>query len=185
MKTLAAAIYVLAAVEVFKTLYLGRKITMASQALTDLMKLVTDLTTAVTGVANELTALLTIIKNNNGVNPGAIETQVTAGENLVAQLNAAVAAAQAATNPPTPISVSVSPSTATVAPGGTQSFSASVSNDSANAGVTWSVATGGQGSVDTSGNYTAPAGAIPGTDTVVATSVTDPTKSGSAVVTIS
>lgn len=153
-----------------------------AQALADLGTLITNLTAAVTGVSNELTALLTAIKNNNGVNPGAIETLITTGEGLVSNLNAAVAAAQAAVNPP--IAVSISPTSATVAPGGTQTFSASVTNDSANAGVTWSVATGGQGSVS-AGVYTAPAGAIPGTDTVVATSVTDPTKSASASVTIS
>jgi uncharacterized protein YjdB len=178
MKTLATALYVLAAIEVFKTLYLGRKIKMATQAASDLQKFIADLTTAVSGVASEFTALLTIIKNNNGVNPGAIETQVTAGEALVAQLNAAVSAAQTATNPPVVV-VSVSPTSATLAVGATQQFTATVTG-ATDTSVKWGATTG---TVDANGLYTAPSPA--GTDTVTATSNEDATKSGSASVVIS
>lgn len=41
--------------------------------------------------------------------------------------------------PPVPITVSVSPTSATVRANGTQSFMATVANDSANKGVTWTV----------------------------------------------
>src|SRR5262249_11842737 len=48
--------------------------------------------------------------------------------------------------------------------------------------VTWSVQEAGGGTVDGSGHYTAPASA--GTFHVIATSVADPTKKGSATVTV-
>lgn len=155
-----------------------------TQALADLTQLITDLSTAVQNVSNEFANLLTAIKNNNGVNPGAIETLVTSGEALVGSLNAAVTAAQNALNPPTPVAVSVSPTSATVAPGGSQSFSATVTG-STNTAVAWSLQAGAQGSIDTNGNYSVPAAATPGTDTVTATSQADTTKSASASVTIS
>ena len=182
MKTLAFAIYVLAAAEVFKSFYLGWRITMSTvtptQALTDLQQLIADLTTAVQNAATEFSALLTAIKNNNGVNPGAVDGLVNQGETMVASLNAAITAAQQATNPPAPVSVSISPTSATVAPGGSQQFSATVSN-ATNTGVTW---TAGSGTIDPTGLYTAPSTA--GTDTVTATSQQDATKSAVASVTI-
>jgi arylsulfate sulfotransferase len=84
------------------------------------------------------------------------------------------------------ISVTVSPTTATVASGGTTQFTATVSGDSANAGVTWSVSSSSAtpGSVDATGKYTAPSVTASTTATVVATSKTDTTKTGSATVTI-
>ena len=184
MKTLAIAIYVLAAAEVFKSFYLGWRIQMSTvtptQALTDLTQLVSDLTTAVQNAATEFTALLTAIKNNNGVNPGAVDGLVNQGETMVASLNAAITAAQNALNPPPPppVSISISPTSATLAPGATQQFSATVSN-ATNTGVTWSAQSG---SIDPTGLYTAPSS--PGTDTVTATSQQDTTKSVSASVTI-
>ncbi len=80
------------------------------------------------------------------------------------------------------VAVSVSPPTANVIGGGTQPFTATVTN-ATNAAVTWSVS--GLGSIDTSGLYSAPA-LIPSqtTVTITATSVADPTKSGSATVTL-
>lgn len=62
----------------------------------------------------------------------------------------------------------------------TQQFSASVVNDPANAGVTWDIAQGG-GTIDSRGLYTPPLGK--GKATVKATSVTDKTKSATAIVT--
>jgi hypothetical protein len=93
------------------------------------------------------------------------------------------------------ITVTVAPTTASVAPSGTQSFTATVSNDSAAKGVTWaascatangcgslSAATSASGTAIT---YTAPAAVPnPATVTLTATSVSDGTKSASATITI-
>lgn len=83
------------------------------------------------------------------------------------------------------VSVGVSPNQVVLATGGQQQFSAQVTGTS-NTAVTWSVAgigcVGGScGSVTASGLYTAPA-VVPQSAAVkvVATSVADPTKSGSA-----
>lgn len=93
------------------------------------------------------------------------------------------------------ISVTVAPATATVSTGGAQVFTATVTGSgSTNTTVTWSVngIAGGNatlGTIVANGNggatYTAP-GVIPSlaTVTVMATSVADPTKAGSATVTI-
>jgi len=85
-----------------------------------------------------------------------------------------------------PVSVAVSPSSATLAPGKTQQFTATVLNTS-NTAVTWKVdgvANGNStvGTITTAGLYTAPA--TNGSHTVVATSEADPTKSDSAIVTV-
>jgi hypothetical protein len=79
------------------------------------------------------------------------------------------------------VTVSISPASATVAAGGSLSFSAQVGG-STNTMVSWSVRESGGGSVSSSGSYTAPAGA--GTFHVVATSQADPTKSAVATVTV-
>jgi len=80
------------------------------------------------------------------------------------------------------VSVSVSPTAATLIGGGTQQFSATVTG-STNTAVTWSVT--GAGTVSTAGLYTAPATvASTTTATVKATSVADTTKSASATITI-
>ncbi len=78
---------------------------------------------------------------------------------------------------PPPVSVVVTPSSANVIVGKTQVFNASVFGSS-NTSVTWSVAETGGGTVDSSGNYTAPMTA--GTYHVVATSVANTTDSGTA-----
>ena len=77
-----------------------------------------------------------------------------------------------------PISVSISPGSATLNPGQTRQFTATVTGHP-NTAVQWS-ATGG--TVSQSGLYTA--GSAPGTFAVTATSVADPTKSASASVTV-
>ena len=84
------------------------------------------------------------------------------------------------TTPTAAISVSVSPSAATVASGGTQQFSAQVTNTS-NTAVTWSATSG---TVSTTGLFTAPTVTATKTVTVTATSVADNTKSASATVTV-
>lgn len=84
--------------------------------------------------------------------------------------------------PPTPVaSVTISPSVATVVPGGAQAFATTVSGTT-NTAVTWSVTENGGGTVDSTGHYTAPAST--GTFHVVATSVADSTRSDSAAVTV-
>jgi chitinase len=84
------------------------------------------------------------------------------------------------TTPGATISVSVSPTTATVASGGTQQFSAQVTNTS-NTAVTWSATSG---TVSTAGGFTAPTVTATKSVTVTATSVADNTKSASAAVTV-
>ena len=83
--------------------------------------------------------------------------------------------------------VVVTPTQVTVATGGTQQFNAAVNIGTAAApqsqsAVVWSLAPGSVGTVSVAGLYTAPATA--GTFTVIATSVFDPTKSGSATGTV-
>lgn len=82
--------------------------------------------------------------------------------------------------------VSISPSSATMTPGATQQFMATVANNSSSS-VTWSVdgiASGNVtvGTIDSTGLYSAPTSA--GTHTITATSVADTTASGTAAVTI-
>jgi Abnormal spindle-like microcephaly-assoc'd, ASPM-SPD-2-Hydin len=84
------------------------------------------------------------------------------------------------TTPTAAISVSVSPTTVTVASGGTQQFSAQLTN-TGNTAVTWSATSG---TVSTTGLFTAPTVTATKTVTVTATSVADNTKSASATVTV-
>ncbi len=84
------------------------------------------------------------------------------------------------------INVTVSPASTTVAPGGTQQFTATVIGTT-NTSVTWGVdgMFGGNttvGTISTGGLYTAPASS--GTHTVSATSAADSTKTGAASVTV-
>jgi hypothetical protein len=83
-----------------------------------------------------------------------------------------------------PISVSVSPSSATLSASQSQQFSATVSN-AANTAVVWSVSPAGLGSITANGLYTAPVSiASSQTVTVTATSVVDSSKSGAATVSL-
>ena len=86
-----------------------------------------------------------------------------------------------------PITVMVSPQSAVVGASQSIPFTANIAGDSS--GVTWSVngTAGGNstvGTIDASGNYTAPAATANSTATVSAASKKDPTKSASAAVTI-
>ena len=90
-----------------------------------------------------------------------------------------------------PVAVSVLPGAAVVlAATGTQQFSAIVANAGSNTAVTWQVngVAGGNstvGTISSAGLYTAPAAIpSPATVTVTATAAADPTRSGSAVVTV-
>jgi beta-glucanase (GH16 family) len=83
----------------------------------------------------------------------------------------------------TTISVALTPGSVTLTPLQTQTFTATVSNTS-NTAVTWSLSPA-VGTISAAGLYTAPA-AVPSSATVIITaaSVSDPTKSASAGVTI-
>ncbi len=86
---------------------------------------------------------------------------------------------------PTPvIAVSISPSPASVAPGGALTFTATVTGTTAlqSTAVTWSVQEAGGGTVSSSGAYAAPV--VEGTYHVLATSVADVLKIGTAVVSV-
>ncbi|MDR1840701.1 MAG: lectin like domain-containing protein, partial [Holophagales bacterium] len=78
-----------------------------------------------------------------------------------------------------PVSVTVSPKTATLTMGAAQTFTAEVTGGFGNTDVTWT-ATGGM--ITQNGVYTAPA--TPGGYTITATSLADSTKSDTATVTV-
>jgi hypothetical protein len=79
------------------------------------------------------------------------------------------------------VAVQVQPSTARVAPGGTQKFASAVTG-SADTAVAWTVVDTGGGTVDATGLYVAPG--TPGSYRVRASSHADPTVSGTATVTV-
>ncbi|WP_257460261.1 hypothetical protein [Archangium lipolyticum] len=81
-----------------------------------------------------------------------------------------------------PVTIALTPGTDTVDQGAVVEFSASVTG-TPNTAVTWSVEGGANnGTITSSGIYTAPN--IEGTYTILATSVADPTKKGSATLTV-
>jgi hypothetical protein len=92
-----------------------------------------------------------------------------------------------ASNPdnPLPVSISVTPTSATVAPGATQQFAATVTGGdkvNPNLGAKWSASVG---TVDSTGLYTAPATApSDGLDTVTAAAKADLNITASAAITI-
>ena len=82
-----------------------------------------------------------------------------------------------------PITVGLTSSATGIDQAQTATLAASIGNDSKNAGVTWTVSGGGtlSGQTTSAATYNAPATVASGfTATVIATSVTDPTKSASA-----
>jgi hypothetical protein len=114
----------------------------------------------------------------------AVYTAPSAAANPNAQVIATLTDGTTASVPITitgNVTVSLSPTSATLAPGGSQNFSATVNGSFL--GVTWS-ATGG--SITGTGGTTAryDAGATAGTFTVTATSIDDPSVSATASVTI-
>ena len=78
------------------------------------------------------------------------------------------------------VAVSVTPTTSALQPSGTSQFTAAVTNSS-NPSATWSATSG---TISSSGLYQASATNANSTATITATSVADPTKSASALVTI-
>ncbi len=89
-----------------------------------------------------------------------------------------------------PVSVSVAPTSASVAVSATKQFTPTVSNDAQNKGVTWSLSGAGCsgamcGAISSTGLYTAPSAApSPATVTVTTTSVSDPSRTATATVTV-
>jgi uncharacterized protein YjdB len=78
------------------------------------------------------------------------------------------------------VSVTVSPTSGTVASGASQQFTAQVKN-ATNTQVTWSTSSG---SITSGGMFSAPVVTSDGSVTIVATSVADPSKSAQAVFTV-
>ncbi len=137
-------------------------------------------TATVTGTSN--TAVTWSATAGSISSSGLYTAPSTAGTYTVTATSAAdtTKSASATVNVTAPgVSISITPASATLLPGGTQQFTANVSGTS-NTGVAWK-ATGG--TVTTTGLYTAPTTA--GSYTVTATSVADSTKSALATVTVS
>jgi len=116
---------------------------------------------------------------------------MTAGKCLAVLFSFVFCLSGCSSGPNDPITVSISPRTAYVGSGQSMQFTATVTNSSA--GVTWTLTgsdrafTEGVASgdtIDTGGNFTAPTVTQNSTVTITATSITDPTKSGSVGVTI-
>jgi hypothetical protein len=142
----------------------------------------------VNGIAGGNAALGTVSTTGLYTAPSAVPSPATITVTAVAQADSTKSASATVTVTPA-IVVSVTPSFATVAPGATQQFTATVQN-TADVAVTWQVngTTGGSattGTISVDGLYTAPT-APPATGTVVITavSVADPSKSGSASISI-
>ncbi len=148
----------------------------------------------VNGVANGNAVSGTVDDTGLYTSPAVMPSPASVTVTAISQVNpgdhaSAVVTLQAG------IGVSVLPATATVAPDGAQIFTASLSGSGTLAGgVAWSVngVAGGDATVGTivvngatSAVYTAPAAIpSPATVTVTVASVADPTKAGSALVTI-
>jgi uncharacterized protein (TIGR03437 family) len=96
------------------------------------------------------------------------------------------ASATVTLNPPTTVNVtvSISPTTVTLSNGQSQQFTATVTN-AINTGVLWSITPStGAGTLDSNGNYTAPATITVTKATITVQSLQDPSKSANATVTL-
>jgi hypothetical protein len=141
--------------------------------------------TTASGAATTYTAPSAIPTSNTVTVTATSVTDTTKSASATITITQAVAGITVALNPVPPT---------TLAPGATASLTAVVTNDSKNAGVTWTVTCGTSpcGSFNptttasgTATTYTAPTTVPnPNTVTVTATSVTDTTKSASATITI-
>ena len=115
--------------------------------------------------------------------PASIETQQVVTVTAASQSDPSKTSTAMVTLMP-PVTVTVSPATASMLNGGTQQFAVAVGNTD-NTAVTWSITPAGTGSIDASGLYRAPITAVFGPVTIKATSVFDTTKTGSASLVIS
>ena len=153
-------------------------------------------TVTLSGAAPAGGALVTLASNSAAAQVGASVTvaagtttaafpvatstvAMTTAASISAAYNSSTQSATLTVSPPSQISISISPGTASLQTGGQQQFTALVSGTS-NTAVTWSASSG---TVTTSGSYVAPSAA--GTYTVTAVSAADPTKSASATVSVS
>jgi hypothetical protein len=149
----------------------------------------TSITWMVNGVMGGTSTVGTISSSGAYTAPGTVPSgTITVSATSVADPTKSGTTTVTVTASGPTISVSVTPNTVTVAVNQMQQFTASVTNTS-NTSVTWMVngVTGGTstvGTISSSGAYTAPGTVPSGTITVSATSVADPTKSGTATVTV-
>ena len=140
----------------------------------------TQFTAAVTGTTN--TAVTWKASGGTVTSAGQYTAPSSAGTYTVTATSAAdsskSASAAVAVTQPIQVSISLSPTTASLQTGAQQQFSAAVSGTT-NTAVTWKAS---GGTVTSAGQYTAPSSA--GTYTVTATSAADSSKSASAAVTV-
>jgi sugar lactone lactonase YvrE len=148
----------------------------------------TTVTWSVNGVAGGNAGVGTIDANGNFTAPATVPSPATVTVTATSTADTS-ASGTAAVTIASPVSVSITPATVSLAANATQQFTATVSNAS-NTAVTWSVngAVGGSssvGTISTAGLYTAPA-SFPGIPsvTVTAASVADPNATASATVTL-
>src|SRR5262249_19262051 len=114
--------------------------------------------------------------------PASITTQQTVTVRATSQADTTKSATATVTLLP-PVSVTVSPVSATLYGAQTQQFAATVAN-TGNTAVTWSISPAGVGAISSAGLYTAPASiSSQQTVTVTATSQADNSKTASATVT--
>lgn len=150
----------------------------------------TDTATVVAPSSGSYSVRLTVTDNMGRQDTADVLVSPSSATTTAPAIAGTNACAGGGTTTTDPISVSVSPSSATVQAGsGTQAFTASVLN-SLDTSVTWQVnnVTGGNatvGTISTSGVYSAPASVpSPATVTIAAVSVADSSRSGSAQITI-
>ncbi len=115
--------------------------------------------------------------------PASIETQQTVTITATTLGVSSTSLSSTVTLMP-PVSVSVTPSSATLYGGQTQQFTANVVNTN-NTAVTWTITPAGVGAISTAGLYTAPTKiTAQQTVTITATSQADTTQSASATITL-
>jgi len=148
--------------------------------------------TLIDGATNSTTTMTD--PNAKTDTPAAVAVDPLTGNIYVANvISGNVTVIHGATPADPPISVTVSPMSATVVEGGTQTFTASVSNDPSNLGVSWSASTGCVEFPACRGSFTSTSSTsatyqVPNSTSlhpiVTATSISDPTKSAQASITI-
>ena len=142
----------------------------------------TAVTWQVNGVTGGNTTTGTISSSGLYTGPGTVRNPATVTVTAISQADPSKSAsAQMTITPPAPVSVTISPTSATVTESGIQQFTATVTNCGNNCGVNWSV-TQGSGKVNSSGLYTAPNQQE--SDTVRAQAQADLTKTANASVTV-